>query len=564
MKNHFLLSFAGILLLITVQLSAQVAVTTDGSTPDNSAMLDVKSTSRGMLIPRLTLTQRNAIANPAAGLILFQTNNTPGFYFNAGTSFNPVWMMVGNSSGWGITGNGGTTAGINFLGTTDNAPVTFKVNNQLAGRIEASNVALGVNAMYSNTAGSFNIAFGSGALYSNSVRNNLVAIGDSALYSNTWGALNTAVGSKAMFSNTEGWYNTATGYHALMSNTWGSANTAFGESALLLNTTGIHNTATGTSALRGNTTGNENTGAGVHALYSNTVGAFNTATGSYALAANDNGYWNTASGFKAMELSVSGDRNTANGAEALHNNSTGYQNTAVGFDAMYNNTAGYANTAYGTEALMGNLTGYGNSAHGWEALFSNLTGNSNTACGYKALYTNSAGSKNIAIGAFAGYYETGSNKLYIDNLSRGSASNAMSLGLIYGEFNSDPAFQKLIINANVGIGTVNPTYKLAVNGSIRAKEIVVNTGWSDFVFDEGYNLMSLHKLEKYILNNKHLPDIPDAAEVDKNGVSLGEMDSKLLQKIEELSLYVIELNKKVEKLQSENQSMKKQIYKVAK
>ena len=103
---------------------------------------------------------------------------------------------------------------------------------------------------------------------------------------------------------------------------------------------------------------------------------------------------------------------------------------------------------------------------------------------------------------------------------------------------------------NVGIGTTNPgDYKLAVNGTIRAKEIKVETGWSDFVFADNYKLMPLNKLEKYIKRNKSLPGIPSEKEVFENGVELGEMQAKFLEKIEELTLYVIEQNKKIYELE---------------
>jgi len=109
---------------------------------------------------------------------------------------------------------------------------------------------------------------------------------------------------------------------------------------------------------------------------------------------------------------------------------------------------------------------------------------------------------------------------------------------------------------NVGIGTSNPgTYALAVNGSIRAKEVIVETGWSDFVFDGSYKLRSLDEVEKYIKANKHLPDVPSEAEVKANGVSIGDMQSKLLQKIEELTLYVIELKKENQDLQKRVKSL---------
>ncbi len=107
-------------------------------------------------------------------------------------------------------------------------------------------------------------------------------------------------------------------------------------------------------------------------------------------------------------------------------------------------------------------------------------------------------------------------------------------------------------NGNIGINTTTPDYKLDVNGTIRAKEIKVATGWSDFVFDTNYDLPTLNEVEQYIAQHNHLPEIPSAAEVEENGISLGEMNAKLLQKIEELTLYVIEQNKKIVYLNDKN------------
>jgi hypothetical protein len=86
--------------------SQGVAINSDNSAPDPSAMLDVKSTTGGILLPRMTFAQRNAIANPASGLTIYQTDNLPGFYYNAGTPATPVWTLVGgNSSLWQINGS---------------------------------------------------------------------------------------------------------------------------------------------------------------------------------------------------------------------------------------------------------------------------------------------------------------------------------------------------------------------------------------------------------------------------------------------------------------------------
>jgi hypothetical protein len=119
-----------------------------------------------------------------------------------------------------------------------------------------------------------------------------------------------------------------------------------------------------------------------------------------------------------------------------------------------------------------------------------------------------------------------------------------------------------INSGNVLIGKTtqtNTTYKLDVAGKIRADEIVVNTTGADFVFEPTYNLRTLPELETFIKQNKHLPEIAPAKEMQENGVSAGEMQAKLLQKIEELTLYVIELKKENEKLRSEKDSQIKEL-----
>jgi hypothetical protein len=112
-------------------------------------------------------------------------------------------------------------------------------------------------------------------------------------------------------------------------------------------------------------------------------------------------------------------------------------------------------------------------------------------------------------------------------------------------------------NGNIGIGTINPTEKLVVAGKILAMEVKVqNVPASDYVFEPDYNLLSLHEVESFIKENKHLPDIPSAAEFKENGVGLGEMDNMLLRKVEELMLYVIDLKKENESQTEEIKNLK--------
>jgi hypothetical protein len=124
-----------------------------------------------------------------------------------------------------------------------------------------------------------------------------------------------------------------------------------------------------------------------------------------------------------------------------------------------------------------------------------------------------------------------------------------------------------IINkdGNVGIGTTNiPTggYKLAVGGNIIAERVRVklqSSGWPDYVFSNTYSLLSLEEIEKYIKQNQCLPGVPSAAQTEKEGLDLGDGQAVLLKKIEELTLYLIDMNKKLDALAAENEALKKRI-----
>ena len=116
-----------------------------------------------------------------------------------------------------------------------------------------------------------------------------------------------------------------------------------------------------------------------------------------------------------------------------------------------------------------------------------------------------------------------------------------------------------INGGNVVIGKTtqsNPLYKLDVAGKVRADEITVNTNGADFVFENGYNLRPLDEVESFIKANKHLPGIAPASEMQKNGTSIGEMNTKLLQKVEELTLYLIEKDKEIRELKEEINNLK--------
>jgi hypothetical protein len=115
----------------------------------------------------------------------------------------------------------------------------------------------------------------------------------------------------------------------------------------------------------------------------------------------------------------------------------------------------------------------------------------------------------------------------------------------------------VLSNGYVGIGTVNPTYILTVNGTVKSRGYITDTSaWSDYVFAKDYKLPTLSEVEQHIAANGHLPGIPSEKEVLANGVNLGEMDSKLLAQIEQLTLHMIALNKKLESQQAEIQALR--------
>ena len=109
-------------------------------------------------------------------------------------------------------------------------------------------------------------------------------------------------------------------------------------------------------------------------------------------------------------------------------------------------------------------------------------------------------------------------------------------------------------NITMGSYKVAAGYRLSVNGKIMAEEVRVqlDADWPDYVFQNDYRLRPLNELESFIRDNRHLPNIPSATEVAKQGISLGDMQKRLMEKVEELTLYVIQLDK-------ENKELKKEI-----
>ncbi len=355
-------------LLVRTTIGQGVAINTDGSAADASAMLDIKSTDDGILIPRMTQAERNSISSPATGLLIYQSDNTPGYYFYDGSS----WKVVGSEA--------------------------LDINSLYDGKTDGNSIFLG---------------------------------NSSGINNNGTDLKNVSTGYQSFYCNTTGSNNTSTGFLTQSLNTTGSNNTALGASVLRYNIVNSSSTGNGYQALCFATNTNSNTATGVNVLYNNTVGSQNTATGYLALFNQISGCYNTATGFKALFNNINGFYNTAFGSNALYSNTSGEANTAIGYNALYSNTNGAYNVASGSNALYSNTSGEANTASGYNTLHNNTTGSWNSALGSYALQYNETGNYNTAMGYESGPpsgYTDLENTTAIGYLASPTVSNYICFG----------------------------------------------------------------------------------------------------------------------------------------
>ncbi len=492
MKRKLL--FLSVFCFTVAGLYAQTAVNSDGSQADATAMLDVKSTVKGILLPRMTSAQRNAISSPANSLMLYDITLNKYYLYTKATwvKFHTSEMAIDDL----------------FDAASDVKSVFFGSNAGNADDGNNYNTALGFNSLTANVSGSFNNAFGFKSLYNTTSGNNM-AFGSFGLFSNTTGSGNIAVGDSAGYYIQEGAQNVLLGFAAgkgtvlqnisgnvfigykagcnetgsnklYISNSETSSPLIYGEfDNILLHINGTLNINSaysfpnsggsvgqilvtdgsgtvswtnkpvteinglsdgktiGNSVFLGQQSGNGNSGTGNK----------NTGLGYQALKSNTAGINNTVCGYNALYGANSDTANVAIGLNAL-GSCTGNKNTGIGI-ATLNSTDVDSNTAIGAYALMNNDTGEKNTAIGKFALNNLESGNNNVAVGINAGYGIQEGSENTIIGAYsstpssdynisgsvfignmAGFDERNSNRLYIDN-------SGTSNPLIYGEFNND-------------------------------------------------------------------------------------------------------------------------------
>ena len=408
----------GLVFLVTIA-RAQVAINTFGDEAHASAMLEVSSTDKGMLVPRMTTAQRTAILTPATGLLVFDTTTDSFWYYN-GTSAE--WQKVGGAR---------------------------HINELNDCIFDGSSIFLGEGAgVFDDGTMNANVGVGRLVLSSNTTGNENAAIGSYALAYNTTGYSNTASGRAALVYNTTGNYNTAIGSFALGFNTTGNLNIAIGFKSDYFNDGGIQNTIIGTEAGYGgiihSNSGNIFLGyrAGYYEIGDNKLFIENSSSATPLIGgdfasdyvdingdlnlsgsikieggspgankvltsdADGNATWETVNS-GASELNDLSDAIydgsslfMGNGSGLSDNGSANY-NTGIGINALRSNIGGYNNTATGYETLKNNTHGNNNSALGMWALRQNITGTNNVAVGSNSLYYNDSSSYNTAIGSNA-------------------------------------------------------------------------------------------------------------------------------------------------------------------
>lgn len=421
-----------------------------------------------------------------------------------------------------------------------------------------------------NNAGTNNIFLGYQAGYTATSTKDDIGIGYQALYNakrtGTWdfSGYNVAIGTSALFNNTLGFDNVAIGYTPMYENTTGYYNVAIGRQALEKNTTGDSNISIGYYAGWANTTGVRNISIGYQAGYYGEKVSGNVAVGSDSLIYNVNGSWNTAVGEMALGyLWTQSFANTALGYQAGRGHSSAvYSNassTWVGYQAGVNIRTGSKNMALGYKAGDALTTGSGNIIIGYDIdapastsdnvlsignmIFANGLGNTGT--------TVATGTVGIGIAAPTARLQVSRSAEGLEKLFQVGTSTSLDLFSVNSK-------------GTVGVATSTPwqDMEFAVAGDILLTGSLYKSGTEytnpDYVFAKyfgnpnndyipaDYRMLSLDELRLYVEENHHLPGV----EMQDDKIDIIEANRLNLEKIEEMSLYILELEERIENLEN--------------
>ena len=466
------IAFVTTMMLFPVLTVAQLAVNTDGSAPHASAMLDVKSTLKGALVPRMTSAQRTGILSPATGLLVYQTDVTPGFYVYDGAS----WQRIGLA--------------LNDYWLPNGSDIFYT----------AGKVSIGINSPNSHGLNVINYFTGKGAVRGGDDNGSLL------FAEGMLGVLNyplslslpldvNNIGVLGMKHNV--------GYDGAAVYGWNNDDNTFNYGGIFV--------ADGANV-------DQNTNYGIYSLAKKGI-------------ANFAGY------FKGRVLAE---------GHSTSDDAPDYLSTvlrAVVTHSSSSDTKAIEGISKPQEGWGYGVWGKG----GWRGVYGLAESGAYSGTGV-GVYGTATGTDGDRYGVY-GSADGGYNAIGVFGTATGGTNNWA------GYFVGDA-----YISSDLRIGTtIQATgYALSVNGKIACEEVLVEdmASWPDYVFNNDYRLNTLNELEQSILKNKHLPGIPSAAEIEQNGLHLGDMQKKMLEKIEELTLYIIQQNKKIEGLQSEIDRLK--------
>lgn len=483
----------------------------------------------------------------------------------------------------------------NTLGLYNTATGYFALKSTTDGRYNTAN---GTFSLTANTTGYGNTGLGNQTLISNTTGNYNTATGQASLINNVTGNYNTATGQNSLF-NTTGSNNSGMGNYSLYNNTSGSNNTGLGYYADVASGNLINATAIGYNAIVNSSNTIQLGNSSVTQIFAGTgttakliAGGLQITGGTIAAGkvltsdASGNATWQTPGG-TGTTWDLLGNAGTIDGTHFIGTT----DNIPLNFRAN-NQKAGridpiFSNSFYGINAGRFTSTGNNNTAVGAASLSSNTTGTNNTGLGASTNVASSTLTNATAIGY--GAIVNASNTMQLGNSSvvevyAGTGTNAkliagglqitggtLAAGRVLTSDASGNATWQVpsgggggffttsglgnIINTNLGgviIGTGITSfpvgYKLYVSDGILTEKVKVaiknSAEWADYVFEKNYKLMSLTELEAFVNKNKHLPGIQSADQlVKEGGIDVSQMLSKQMEKIEELTLYLIQLKK---------------------
>lgn len=528
MKKITLLIFMAVAYFsATNMVRAQVAINTDGTDPNASAMLDVKSTSKGLLIPRMSTAQRTALgAIAVSGLMVYDTDLNK-FYYHNGT----IWLEGSTGNLWSRSGSA------TFItNTNDNVGIGTSIPGYVSGASKYLTIA---TPYYNNTyitslelLGANNIAYSPVDRIDFLTRNNVGTV-------NHIGRIESRV----------------------------TASLAEGE--LLFYTNG------GTLSEKMRIDEDGKVGIG-------------TSSPARTMEIYSGGAWpvlrlNSAMSGTSIEFLGTGSPawgiGTWNNTIRFYSSTTGFSSISEeyimsqgAFTSMVNNTKMMGSPSlrwsdvYGVEgdfsgnvAITGNTTIAGRAAIGTTTLLGKLhvhDGTSSNATFYITPATTSSQDSTTIFMAEDHNATYGMYWLY------DGVGNDMELWGQYQATTYGPHFIVGRINGNAAFGSTLATgYKLSVSGKIICEEVRValTAAWPDYVFKKDYSLMPLEQLGEFIDTHGHLPNVPSATELEQSGLEVGEMQRLMMEKIEELSLYIIDQQKLLTDQQKQIRELRDQL-----